>query len=257
MFENTLRIGETQHGLDFFYGRPQDSRKLLEFLQHVSPVKYKTAQKLIGHDVNNATYNYKQTYHVELPTVCKDDLVCLSKKAARKLGNMGQMLLCLRVTSTIQLIDPLTLQLREVMGSAYWLDPFTPILESKRLVTFTVMEKEELGHGDRNQKSGEGKISFKHGLADLWVIRTSEIGQHEDYIHCRSHLGKYLEVGDDVLGYDLKTSNINSDNLDTLDGNYPDAILVRKIFAKRERRTEKRKWKLKRIIESKHIVIIM
>ena len=77
MFENTLRIGETQHGLDFFYGRPQvitivdieiitlkyliqDSRKLLEFLQHVSPVKYKTAQKLIGHDVNNATYNYKQ-----------------------------------------------------------------------------------------------------------------------------------------------------------------------------------------------------
>jgi hypothetical protein len=23
MFENTLRIGETQHGLDFFYGRPQ------------------------------------------------------------------------------------------------------------------------------------------------------------------------------------------------------------------------------------------
>merc|ERR1712062_199580 len=100
------------------------------------------------------------------------------------------MLLCLRVTSTIQLIDPLTLQLREVMGSAYWLDPFTPILESKRLVTFTVMEKEELGHGDRNQKS---------------------------------------------------------------DGNYPDAILVRKIFAKRERRTEKRKWKLKRIIESKHI----
>ena len=27
-----------------------------------------------------------------------------------------------------------------------------------------VMEKEELGHGDRNQKAGEGKISFKHEL---------------------------------------------------------------------------------------------
>ena len=74
--------GETQHGLDFFYGRPQDSRKLLEFLQHISPVKYKTTQKLIGHDVNNATYNYKQTYHVELPSVCKDDLICLSNKQA-------------------------------------------------------------------------------------------------------------------------------------------------------------------------------
>ena len=53
-------------------------------------------------------------------------------------------------------------------------------------------------------------------LADLWVIRSSEIGQHEDYIHCRSHLGKHLEVGDECLGYDLKTSNINSDNLDNL-----------------------------------------
>ena len=103
------------------------------------------------------------------------------------------------------------------------------------------MEKEELGRGDRHQKAGEGKISFKHGLgtysseklgvtsamrnfyncntfslADLWVIRSSEIGQHEDYIHCRSHLGKHLEVGDECLGYDLKTSNINSDNLDNL-----------------------------------------
>jgi len=251
MFENTLRIGETQHGLDFFYGRPQDSRKLLEFLQHISPVKYKTSQKLIGHDVNNATYNYKQTYHVELPTVCKDDLICLSKKQAGKLGNMGQVLLCLRVTSTIQLIDPLTLQLREVMGSHYWNEPFYSILDSKRLVTFTVMEKEELGRGDRNQKAGEGKISFKHGLADLWVIRSSEIGQHEDYIHCRSHLGKHLEVGDECLGYDLKTSNINSDNLDNLDGNYPDAVLVRKVFAKREKRVERRKWMLKRIIQTK------
>ena len=69
--------------------RPQDSRRLLEFLQHVSPVKYKTSQKLIGHDINNSTYNYKTTFHVELPTVCKDDLICLSKKAAKKLGNMG------------------------------------------------------------------------------------------------------------------------------------------------------------------------
>ena len=44
----------------------------------------------------------------------KDDLVCLSKKHAGKLGNIGQVLICLRVTSTIQLIDPSTLQIREI-----------------------------------------------------------------------------------------------------------------------------------------------
>jgi len=47
---------------------------------------------------------------------------------------MGQLLICLRVTSTIQLIDPATLQLREVDGSHYWANPFEPIASSKRLV---------------------------------------------------------------------------------------------------------------------------
>ena len=37
-------------------------------------------------------------------------------------------------------------------------------LELNVYFQFTVMEKEELGRGDRNQKAGEGKISFKHGL---------------------------------------------------------------------------------------------
>ena len=35
------------------------------------------------------------------------------------------------------------------------------------------------------------------------------------------------------------------------DGNYPDAVLVRKVFAKREKRVERRKWMLKRIIQTK------
>lgn len=252
MFENTLRIGETQHGLDFFYGRPQDSRRLVEFLQHISPVKYKTAQKLVGHDVNNSTYNYKQTYNVELPPVCKDDLVCLDKKYAAKIGNMGQLLLCLRVTSTIQLIDPTTLQLREIDGNHYWNNPFESIAEAKRLVKFVVMEKEEVMASERNAKAGEGKVSFKHHLADLWVIREEEIGMHEDYVHCRTHLGQHLNVGDEVLGYDLKNMNTNSDALDQMEGNHADAVLVRKVYADSNRRKQKRKWMLKRVIQHKN-----
>ena len=40
------------------------------------------------------------------------------------------------------------------------------------------------------------------------------------------------------------------------DGNYPDAVLVRKVFAKREKRVERRKWMLKRIIQTKTDVSI-
>ena len=125
MFENTLRIGETQHGLDFFYGRPQDSRKLLEFLQHISPVKYKTSQKLIGHDVNNATYNYKQTYHVELPTVCKDDLICLSKKQAGK----GHVIIIIGDDSSLMKSSRMIIKVTQ--GKANWViwDKFFCALE--------------------------------------------------------------------------------------------------------------------------------
>ena len=116
---------------------------------------------------------------------------------------------------------------------------------------FIVMEKEELAEGDRYCKSGEGKLSHKHTLADVWVIRDDEIGQHEDYVHCRTHLGKILNVGDEVLGYDLKNLNTSSDAYDQLDGNHSDAFLVRKVYANSRKRKQKRKWILKRVVQRK------
>lgn len=41
---------------------------------------------------------------------CQDNVVCLSPRLAQSLGNMGQVCVCVRVTSTIHLIDPNTLQ---------------------------------------------------------------------------------------------------------------------------------------------------
>lgn len=40
----------------------------------------------------------------------QDNVVCLSPKLAQSLGNMSQICVCIRVTSTIRLIDPRTLQ---------------------------------------------------------------------------------------------------------------------------------------------------
>ena len=55
-----------------------------------------------------------------------------------------------------------------------------------------------------------------------------------------------------MLGYDLKTMNTNSESLDKMNGNHPDAILVRKVYGDAARRKQKRKWMLKRLIEGKH-----
>lgn len=44
------------------------------------------------------------------PSGYQDNVVCLSPRLAQSLGNMGQVCVCVRVTSTIHLIDPTTLQ---------------------------------------------------------------------------------------------------------------------------------------------------
>ena len=42
---------------------------------------------------------------------------------------------------------------------------------------------------------------FKHVLSDVWVVKASEIGQSDDNVHCKTHLGHLLNIGDSVLGY--------------------------------------------------------
>ena len=91
--------------------RVQWVNKLVRSSKHIdSDFRYQMAQELISHDIHNNTYNYKFTFSVELIPVCKDDVVCLPPKLAQQSGNMGQICICQRVTSSIQLIDPNSLQ---------------------------------------------------------------------------------------------------------------------------------------------------
>jgi nonsense-mediated mRNA decay protein 3 len=107
---SVLRIKERPGGLDFYYGQKQDARKLVDFIMSVVPSKYKTSQELISHDVHSNTYNYKFTFAVEIVPVCKDNIVCLPRKLAQSLGNISPIVHCSKVTSYLQVIDPMTLQ---------------------------------------------------------------------------------------------------------------------------------------------------
>ena len=40
-------------------------------------------------------------------------------------------------------------------------------------------------------------------MADVWVVKASEVGMNEGHTHCKTHLGHLLSVGDSVLGYAL------------------------------------------------------
>lgn len=89
---------------------------------------------------------------------------------------------------------------------------------------------------------------YQHVLADVWVVKSSELGSNEQQYHCRTHLGHLLNPGDSVLGFDLRTSNVNDTHLEKMKAEkIPDIILVKKLYADSSKRWRRRQWRLKHL----------
>ncbi|KAK4337345.1 hypothetical protein RND71_043615 [Anisodus tanguticus] len=117
------------------------------------------------------------------------------------------------------------------------------------LTNYTVMEVDVIDSIEYD-KNFNKNYSTKHRLADVWLIKTNELGRHENYIHTKTHIGFQLAPGDSVLGFDVANSNINDDIYDTYASSnklLPDVIIVKKFYVDRATRNARRKWKLRRI----------
>uniref|UniRef100_A0A8C9R518 60S ribosomal export protein NMD3 n=3 Tax=Scleropages formosus TaxID=113540 RepID=A0A8C9R518_SCLFO len=242
LHQNSLRIKEIHEGIDFYYGSKQHAQKMVDFLQCTVPCRSKASQRLISHDVHSNTYNYKSTFSVEIVPICKDNVVCLSPRLAQSLGNMGQVCVCIRVTSTIHLIDPNTLQIAEVDNNTYWRYPFNSLCNPRQLEEFIIMDIDII----RDQKlgAGAGLRSNKHILAEVWVQKSSEMDTNQQY-HCRTFLGHLLNIGDVVLGFDFANANINDEFLNKMNPHHvPDVVLIKKSYD-RAKRVKRRNWKLR------------
>uniref|UniRef100_A0A0R3RFC2 60S ribosomal export protein NMD3 n=1 Tax=Elaeophora elaphi TaxID=1147741 RepID=A0A0R3RFC2_9BILA len=245
---STTAIKPVPTGVDFFYAKLQDARKFVDFITAHLPCRYSYSQELVTHDVKNNTYDYKHTFCVEIVPICRNDLICLPKKMAQALGNMNQLVVCVRVNTVISVIDPSTLQIADVNATQYWRSSFQTLYQSKQLSEFYVVDIEDIDF--IQQAAGCGHLSMKHRLADIWVVPSNQIGQNNQEVCTRSHLGHLLKPGDLVLGYDLRSGNVNSALLDEMGTDrIPDIILVRKVYD-RSTRGERRNWKLKRLIQN-------
>ena len=119
----------------------------------------------------------------------------------------------------------------ELSGNVFWREPFAILCEPKQLVEFVVMDIEMVAGNDRRHVAGSAQLStkvtiiypiytysdliinlyngptymylccFQHILADVWVVKASEVGLNEGHTHCKTHLGHLLSVGDSVLGF--------------------------------------------------------
>jgi len=234
-----LNVKQIHDGLDFYYDKKEEARKLVDFLLAVVPCKYKTAQELVSHDVHNNTYNYKHTFSVEIVPICKDDIVCIPLKLSKSLGNIGQILICYKVTNALHLINPSTLQVTEISANTFWRSPFNSLCSNKQLTDYTILEI------DSSIKRGMYAMKSKFIPADAYVMRTNVMG-NIDEVHCRTHLGHVLNVGDSVLGFDLANANLNDANLEKMkEDDLPSIVLVKKSYGEKRKRRRGRNWKLK------------
>lgn len=246
---DTINIKEVKDGLDFFYAHRNQAEKFVDFLHSVAPVQSKKSQELISMDIHTSTKSYKFSFSVSLVPICKDDLVALPIKLAKQSGNIFPLGLCYRVGTSLNILDPRTLQTTEVSTPIYWRTPFTSLADVSELVEFVVLDIVPLG-----QTKGRWL------LAEATIARASDMGVNTNEYITNTHLGNILHVGDSVMGYMLTGTNFNSPQYDALEDSntykstIPDVILVKKYY-ERKKKSKARNWQLKRMAREEEDVL--
>jgi nonsense-mediated mRNA decay protein 3 len=239
--KDTINIKEVKDGLDFYFAQRNHADKFVDFLSSATPVKVKKSQELISVDIHTSSKSYKFTFSCELVPICKDDLVALPVKLAKSIGNISPLALCYRVGTSINLIDPNTLQIADVPTPIYWRSPFKSLADVQELSEFIVLDIEAVGHQN-------GRFF----LAEATVAKASDLGVNDRTYFVRTHLGGVLHAGDSVLGYHLTSTNFNNPQFEALEqsnsypSTIPDVILVKKYYP-RKKKTKNRNWRLRRM----------
>jgi len=241
MHEKMIKVEEVTGGVDFFFKERGHAIKFAEFLQTIFPVKTKQSKQLISQNEQNSTYNFKYSFALDIPRVCKEDLVILKPKLAGLLGGCGKLLLCTKVASVIQFIDIVNMKIIELTGQQYFqYEGEMKIISSKGNLTEFMVFDVELPES-KNQSVSFINTKFK--------VSNASIGRVSDWenFEVKTHLGDVLNDGSSVMAYDLTSLSLSGENDDLVKlGSLPDVIIVKKIYPERKK-NKKRIWKLKHL----------
>jgi len=116
----TLKIEEEPDGLNFFFRSKNHGLQLLNFFQSMVPYKMKDSKELISHDIHTGVADYKYTTILEMPKICKDDLIILPIGLAKELGGVNSLGVCYKVSLQIHCYDPVTLRCYEISSRQYF-----------------------------------------------------------------------------------------------------------------------------------------
>ena len=218
--DSAVRVDGSSGGLDFYFASRSHAARLVEFVSSVAPARViGVARQLVSPN------NFKDAFSVELCTICRDDLIFLPREASRAPGGLGPLVLCVKVSKSISLLDTNSMRLVAMSIAEYDRYRFEPLLSSRRLVEYVVLDVElDLRHHD---------VFVPYPTAWVQIARASDLGKNDTVFTVKTHIGWRLNPGDHVLGYDL--CNVNSCNNQDLESygqrhELPDAVLVKKRY---------------------------
>jgi nonsense-mediated mRNA decay protein 3 len=225
-----MGIAEQPFGLDFFFDHRSKGQHFVDFLNSCAPIKSKTSKRLISSDSKSNLFRFKYTIYAEISSPCKDDLVCLPIKLCRKKGGVSPLLIVRKITSSIHLLDPMTLE-EVVLSPGVYFDEggaFGSLATRATTANYIVMDIVK-----KPKKFG------KLQLAEVELVPEALIGDESKVVQTFTHLGQILKVGDLVACYE--SAALRLDQHDDLNwwlkkSGLPSVIPIRKIYARRRRR---------------------
>lgn len=248
--KDILSVQTKKNGFDFYFPSVDKARHFAQYLAKAAPMRSKMTQSLVSEDVKNNTANIKTTIVCDMVPLVRDDLIVVHKRA-KGVGNLtGRLCLVLKMSSVVHLVDAspardaeIGARFSDLHAESYWKGgeekSYRLFLSPNHLVRFVVLDVEycdDRGYGSQEDTKQlyQGPTSgvMKYALADVEVTRESDFGVNDETFRCVTHLGHLLQVGDVVLGYDLNTTVLPSDEEDNgFNSSYdmPDIILVRKV----------------------------
>lgn len=246
--DKVISLKETREGMDFHFAQRSHAQRFSDFIQSFIPTKLKNSRHLVSHDANSNEYNYKYSIQSELCPVCTDDLVVIPKGHSQLLNACPPLVICHKMSTSVHLLDPLTLRGADIPAYEYWKKPLEPVATRSQMTEFVVLNVEdveslEAGSKPKHHLAGRGKMK----LADIEVARSQDLGVNDDRLIVRSHLGAILRPGNRVLGYDLRYINLGGLDEESREATRADVFLVRKVFQRKKGRA----WELRRLEREK------
>ena len=134
MQKNSLYFDESNDGFDFFFATRRAGEIFSNWIATVVPSKITYHKKYVS--LSTSTF----TYLVDVANVAKYDLFILDKDSYKKLGGIGPLLICTRLSSRTIFIDPRTFNHLYLDGNTFFKYKFNPFCNSNQLTEFLVLD---------------------------------------------------------------------------------------------------------------------